>query len=253
MPAFCWGGYAGALVGLALVPVLIALPAGVLLLRRTPLRWQHLRPVWDRAFATQLGKFTLMAVMTAVTVPVAYIMMRNVLAAHAWWDAVGLWQGVSSISDAYLQFITAAFSVYLLPTLARLQEKPAIAREIGRALRFVIPAVAAVGLAIWLLRDVTIWLLFSPQFVPMRDLFAWQLVGDVMKVGAYVFGYLVIAKAALRFYLLAELSQFLLLSGFSQWLIPRHGALGATQAYMLTYVVYFFLCCFVFLIYRRRP
>ena len=34
----------------------------------------------------------------------------------------------------------------------------------------------------------------------MRDLFAWQLVGDVLKVGAYVFGYLVIAKAALVLY-----------------------------------------------------
>ncbi len=33
----------------------------------------------------------------------------------------------------------------------------------------------------------------------MRDLFAWQLVGDVLKVGAYVYGYLVIAKASLRF------------------------------------------------------
>lgn len=250
---FLLGGYAGALVGLAIVPGLIALPAGVLLWRRTHLRWHHLRPVWDRAFAVQLGKFTLMAVMTAVTVPVAYIMMRNLLAAHEGWDAVGLWQGVSTISDAYLQFITAAFSVYLLPTLARLQEKQAIAQEIGRALMFVFPAVAAVSLCVWLLRDVAIWLLFSPQFVPMRDLFAWQLAGDVMKVGAYVFGYLVIAKAALRFYLLTELSQFLLLSGFSQWLIPRYGALGATQAYMLTYVVYFLLCCCVFLIYRRRP
>jgi hypothetical protein len=36
----------------------------------------------------------------------------------------------------------------------------------------------------------------------MRDLFAWQLVGDVLKVGAYVYGYLVIAKASLRFYIL---------------------------------------------------
>ncbi len=49
----------------------------------------------------------------------------------------------------------------------------------------------------------------------MRDLFAWQLVGDVLKVGAYVFGYLVIAKVSLRFYLLTEVSQFLLLMVFS--------------------------------------
>ena len=86
----------------------------------------------------------------------------------------------------------------------------------------------------------------------MRDLFAWQLVGDVLKVGSYVFGYLVIAKASLRFYVLTEISQFLLLTGFAHWLIPLHGSLGAAQAYMATYIVYFALCSAVFVIYRRR-
>lgn len=165
---------------------------------------------------------------------------------------MGLWQGVSSISDAYLQFITASFSVYLLPTLSRLQLKTEISAEIIKSLKFVLPAVALASFMVWLLRDFAIWLLFSSQFNGMRDLFAWQLVGDVLKVGSYVFGYLVIAKAALRFYVMAEVSQFILLTAFSHWLIPAHGALGAAQAYMATYIIYFLLCCSVFLIYRRR-
>ncbi|UVO08175.1 lipid III flippase WzxE [Pectobacterium polonicum] len=246
------GGYVGALAGLALVPALLVIPAGIMLLRRTPLSLASLKPAWDRAIAGQLGKFTLMALMTAVTLPVAYIMMRNLLAAHYSWDDVGIWQGVSSISDAYLQFITASFTVYLLPTLSRLTDKAALAQEIVRSLKFVLPVVAGVSFCVWLLRDVAIWLLFSSEFTAMRDLFVWQLVGDVMKVGAYVFGYLVIAKAALRFYLLTEVSQFLLLTGFSHWLIPLYGAQGAAQAYMATYLVYFLLCCCVFIIYRRR-
>ncbi|MDC9820443.1 lipid III flippase WzxE [Pectobacterium polonicum] len=246
------GGYVGALAGLALVPALLVIPAGIMLLRRTPLSLASLKPAWDRAIAGQLGKFTLMALMTAVTLPVAYIMMRNLLAAHYSWDDVGIWLGVSSISDAYLQFITASFTVYLLPTLSRLTDKAALAQEIVRSLKFVLPVVAGGSFCVWLLRDVAIWLLFSSEFTAMRDLFVWQLVGDVMKVGAYVFGYLVIAKAALRFYLLTEVSQFLLLTGFSHWLIPLYGAQGAAQAYMATYLVYFLLCCCVFIIYRRR-
>lgn len=83
-----------------------------------------------------------MALITAVTLPVAWVLMRNLLAEQQGWAQVGLWQGVTSISDAYLQFITATFSVWLLPTLARLDNKRDIAREIGRALRFVLPAVA---------------------------------------------------------------------------------------------------------------
>lgn len=246
------GGYSGALVGLALVPALVVIPAAALLIRRKTIPLSYLKLSWDRALASHLGKFTLMALITSVTLPVAYVMMRNLLADQYGWDAVGIWQGVSSISDAYLQFITASFTVYLLPTLSRLKAKADISREILRSLKFVLPAVATASLMVWLLRDFAIWLLFSPQFSAMRDLFAWQLVGDVLKVGSYVFGYLVIAKASLRFYILAEVSQFLLLTGFAHWLIPMNGSLGAAQAYMATYIVYFALCSCVFIMYRRH-
>ncbi|WP_312837010.1 lipid III flippase WzxE [Pantoea sp.] len=247
----CWriGGYAGALVGLALVPALAVFPALGLLKRRASLPLAWLRPQWHPALARSLAKFTLMALITAVTLPVAWVMMRNLLAEHEGWQQVGLWQGVTSISDAYLQFITATFSVWLLPTLARLESKQAIAREVWRALRFVLPAVAAASFCVWLLRDLAIWLLFSNAFSGMRDLFVWQLCGDVFKVGAYVFGYLVIAKASLRFYLIAEISQFILLTLFSRWLIPLHGATGAAQAYMATYILWFALCCGAFILY----
>ncbi|PHM44573.1 PST family o-antigen export protein [Xenorhabdus mauleonii] len=246
------GGYEGALAGLALVPALVVLPAGGILLQRKAIPLTALKPMWDRAIASHLGKFTLMALLTAITLPVAYVMMRNLLAERYSWEEVGIWQGVSSISDAYLQFITASFTVYLLPTLSRLKSKQEITGELMKALKFVLPAVAAASFSVWLLRDFVIWLLFTDKFATMRGLFAWQLVGDVLKVGAYVFGYLVIAKAALRFYVLAEISQFLLLTGFSHWLIPKNGALGAAQSYMATYIVYFILCCSVFIIYRRR-
>ena len=246
------GGYSGALVGLAMVPALVVIPAWFMLARRHHLPLHYLLPVWQTDIARQLSKFTLMALMTSVTLPVAWVMMRNLLQSYAGWEQVGLWQGVSSISDAYLQFITASFSVWLLPTLARLENKADITREILRALRFVLPAVMVAGFGVWLLRDVAIWLLFSEQFHEMRDLFIWQLTGDVLKVGCYVFGYLVIAKASLRFYLLAEVTQFILLTGFSRWLIPLHGAAGAAQAYMATYIAYFLVCAGIFLLYRRR-
>ena len=251
---FCYrlGGYEGALLGLALVPALVVIPAAFMLMRRGNVPLSYLKPQWDKMLAGQLGKFTLMALITSVTLPVAYVMMRNLLAAHYSWDEVGIWQGVSSISDAYLQFITASFSVYLLPTLSRLTSRQDITREIFRSLRFVLPAVAIASFTVWLLRDFAIWLLFSAKFTAMRDLFAWQLVGDVLKVGAYVFGYLVIAKASLRLYILAEIGQFALLTAFSHWLIPTHGALGAAQAYMATYIVYFAACCGVFLLWRKR-
>lgn len=249
---FGLGGYVGALVGLAVVPALAVLPSWIILRRNDPLALRWLRPLWDGESARLLAKFTAMVVITALMLPTAYVMMRNVLAEHSSWAQVGIWQGMSKISDSYLQFITASFSVYLLPTFSRLRDKRQIARETGRVLRFVMGTVAAASVGVWLLRDLIVSILYSPEFASMRELFAWQLTGDVFKVGGYIFGYLVIAKAALRLYLLAEVSQLLLLVGFAYLLVPTHGAVGASQAYLATYIVYFCLCVAVFLCYQAR-
>lgn len=61
-----------------------------------------------------------MTLSTAITIPLVYILLRNWLSEARSITEVGLWQGMSKIFDAYLQFITAAFSVYLLPTFAKL-------------------------------------------------------------------------------------------------------------------------------------
>lgn len=245
------GGYSGALVGLALVPAVIVIPAILLLIKRKHLPLSYLKCRWDKTIAGHLSRFTLMAIITCITLPVAYVMMRNLLAESYSWQEVGIWQGVTTISDAYLQFITASFTVYLLPTLSRLTVKKEIRQELLQSLRFVLLSVAVVSFGIWLFRDLSIYLLFSAQFTAMRDLFSWQLIGDILKVGCYVFGYLVIAKASLKFYLLAEVCQFSLLIAFSHWLIPLNGALGASQAYMATYICYFIICSTAFFVYSR--
>ncbi|UAW63660.1 lipid III flippase WzxE [Mycoavidus sp. HKI] len=246
------GGYAGALIGLALMPALLILPAAIALLKRKIIPWHGLKLTWDGTLARGLFKFTAMALITSLTLPIAYVMIRQQLATHYSWQEVGIWQGMSKISDAYLQLITAPITVYLLPTLARLKTKPDLAYEIRRAQRFLLPLALGLSLSVWLLRDVVIGLLFSAEFRPMRDLFAWQLSGDVFKVGAYVFGYLIIVKASLRFYVLAETLQFSLLLLLSHWLIPIGGALGTVQAYAATYAVYFALCVYIFFIYCKR-
>lgn len=251
----CWwlGDYQGALVGMALVPAIVLLPAYLIWRRRSLLHSSS--PIiigWNRHIGGQLLKYSVMTAITAVTLPGAWIMMRQQLANYADWQAVGLWQGVASVSDAYLQFITATFSLWLLPALSRLTDKRAIGTELGRTLLKVMPCVIILSFGVWLLRDLIIWLLFSVKFQGMRELFTWQLPGDVFKVAAYIFGYLVIAKGSLRAYLLTEMAQFSLLLLSSHWLIPAHGVIGAVQAYCFTYFCYLLLVVTGFWLWYRK-
>lgn len=244
-------GYHGALVGLALLPAFSLFPAIYFVNRKRTINWQALRPSWNNNIAYKLSKFTVMTLITAVTIPVAYYLLREQLLKHYGWREVGIWQGVSTISDAYLQFITAAFSVYLLPTFSRIKEPLALSKSVIKHLLMILPLVFVVSFCVWLVRDWVIWLLFSEEFNAMNPLFIWQLGGDILKVGCYVFGYLIISQASLRLYLLAEVSQFSLLVGFSHWLIPNKGAIGATQSYLFTYSIYFLICVMGFMLFKR--
>lgn len=246
------GGYQGALVGFVVLPALVFLPARYFLNRQLQAVkfWGNF--AFSAEYAKKLLKFSVMVFLTAVTLPVAYVLMRDLLVEHHSLEALGLWQGVSKISDAYLQFITAAFSVYLLPTFAKLHEKSALQKELVKALKFVGISVIWTSLTIFTFKHWIILLLYTEDFLAMEPLFMWQLLGDVFKVMAYVFGYLIVAKASLKLYAAAEFLQLALLVGMGYLFIPLHGAEGATQAYFATYFCYFLLCAAGFKYYLKH-
>ncbi|WGE31802.1 lipid III flippase WzxE [Actinobacillus genomosp. 2] len=248
---YCFG-YFGALIGIACMSVFSFLPASYFLKQRGyQFRlWQQGRFSWQ--YARTLSKFSAMVLITVITLPIIYIVLRDLLAESHSLEQVGLWQGVSKISDAYLQLITAVFSVYLLPVFAKLAQKDEIKREVVKAVKFVGIFVISTSLCVFVLKREIILTLYSEQFLPMESLFIWQLIGDMFKVVAYVFGYLVVAKASLKLYILAEVCQLTLLLMIGQWLIPLNGAEGAVQTYLLTYFCYFFICLLAFHRYLKN-
>ncbi|WP_150538255.1 lipid III flippase WzxE [Actinobacillus vicugnae] len=245
-------GYHGALVGLVVMPALVFLPARYFLHRQLQAVKFGRNFAFSSEHAKKLFKFSIMVFITALTLPVAYVLMRDLLVQYHSLEAVGLWQGVSKISDAYLQFITAAFSVYLLPTFARLNAKAPLQQEVVKALKFVGVAALLAGVTIFSLKHWIILLLYSKDFLAMESLFLWQLLGDTCKVLAYVFGYLIVAKASLKLYAVAEILQLGLLVGIGHLFIPHYGAQGAVQAYFATYLVYLLLCVAGFKYYLKH-
>lgn len=245
------GGYQGVLLGLVLVLVLVVVLVGIMFWWWGNILLSVLCLCWDNGLVGQLLKFILMVLIILVILLVVYVMMCNLLVVYYGWEVVGIWQGVSSIFDVYLQFIIVLFSVYLLLMLLWLSVKMDIICEIVKLLKFVLLVVVVVSLMVWLLCDFVIWLLFFDCFIVMCDLFVWQLVGDVLKVGVYVYGYLVIVKVLLCFYILMEISQFVLLIVFLYWFILVYGVVGVVQVYMVIYIVYFVFCSGVFLFWCK--
>lgn len=203
--------------------------------------WFRLKYWWgatDNAHLRGIGGYVAMAVTTALTVPVSLLMVRNILIAQVGWEQAGHWQAVWKISEVYLGVITMALSTYFLPKLASLEGIGAILREIKTTAKIVMPIVLLLAILVYLLRDVAIKLLFTEAFAPARDLFAIQLVGDVVKIMSWLYAYPMLSRGATKWFMGTEIAFSVIFVLLAYVFVENFGVNGANFAYVMNYCLY---------------
>lgn len=228
----------GALLAAATQSALIGL---VMLLANLRQPWFKLRYWWGNTNSSarkSIGSYMLMALISALTVPISVISVRNILVEQVGWDATGQWQAVWKVSEVYLAVITMALSTYYLPRLASLVGVDNIIEEIKAVSKIVIPIVITLSIAVYFLRDIIITILFTESFYDARNLFAIQLIGDVLKISGWLFAYPMIARGSTKWFIASEIFFSLIFVIFSYYFIQIHGLIGANIGYCLSYFVY---------------
>ena len=180
-----------------------------------------------------------MAIITAIAMPVALMLIRNLLVANEGWAAAGMWQSVWKISEVYLGVCTMALSAYYLPRLSKISDYYSIKHEIWNTGKIIIPIVIIMAVTIYLLRDVAITVLFTEQFRNARDLFGIQLLGDVVKIASWLYAFPMIARNATKWFVASEVFFSATLVVLSYYFILHFGVQGANIAYLLNYTLYF--------------
>lgn len=198
----------------------------------------------DRGVAKNLSKFALMALASAICVPVSHIVIRNYLADQFGWDMAGYWEAMWRLSSAYLMMVTTTLSLYYLPKLSELVGSDALKKEIKHGYKIILPLVMFCGLVMYLLRDFIISALFTSDFLPMRDLFAWQMVGDTLKIGGWILAYLMLGKAMFKMFVLAEILFSVFFVVLTRVFTEHWGWQGVTIAHAVNYLFYWlFVWC----------
>jgi PST family polysaccharide transporter len=235
-----WGLY-GALLAIAISPGALLLGTGALVSRRS---WFKARFLWgkaDRFLLRELSGFGLMGLTAALAAPLAYMFIRDHLSASLGLNAAGYWQASWKISEIYLMLVTATLSVYYLPRLAEINAAHDLKSEILKVYSFVLPVVVAGAIAMYVLRDFIIHTLFSPDFGPMRDLFLWQLTGDVIKIGSWILSFIMLGRAMVKAFVLTELAFSVSFCLLTVGLVDRYGLVGVSMAYAINYLLYWVL------------
>jgi PST family polysaccharide transporter len=199
----------------------------------------------DKESLVKLSKYSLMAITSALTVPVSHLIIRNYIGENLGWDSAGYWQGVWYISTMYLMLVTTTLSVYYLPRLSEIQDNAELKKEIFNGYKIILPIVIVTSILIFLLKEYIIIIAFSDKFMPMMELFAWQLIGDVIKIVSWLLGYLLIAKAMTKVFIYTEILFSALFVVFSVIFVDIFGLVGITYAYSLNYFLHLVMMIFI--------
>jgi PST family polysaccharide transporter len=241
---YVWGLY-GALLALAISPAVLLLGTGALVSR---LPWFKVKFLWGKTHSTmlrELSGFGLMGLTSALAAPLTYMLIRNHLSTSLDLSAAGYWQASWKISEIYLMLVTTTLSVYYLPRLAEIKTTHEMKSEIFKVYSLVLPVVVAGAGVIYVLRDFIIESLFSSDFGPMRDLFLWQLTGDVLKIGSWVLSFIMLGRAMVKAFVLTELAFSLSFYFLTLALVDRNGLVGVSMAYAVNYVFYWAMMAFL--------
>jgi PST family polysaccharide transporter len=231
-------GLYGALVALAIYQSLTFFVTLTLTYKASWFRLSYLLGGVDKQSAKNLAKFTAMALTSAVCTPLSHILIRDHLGETLGWQAAGYWEAMWRLSGAYLMLVTTTLGVYYLPKLSELQKPDELKKEILQGYKIILPVAAVCGLAIYLLRDFIIRVLFTAEFAPMDVLFGWQMVGDTLKIGSWILAYLMLGKAMVKLFVFSEIVFAILFYTLVFCFVDVLGLKGVAVAHAVNYLLY---------------
>lgn len=240
-----WLGLNGALIALV-TNQSVVLFIVIWMLREHPIiKIKNFRSGFDGTEAKKLAGFAVMAMTTAATVPISHLLVRNYIGEHLGWEAAGYWQAMWYISTMYLMVVTTTLSIYYLPRLSEIKSKIELRKELLLGYKVIMPIVIAMSIAVFILKDFIIWFLFTEEFSSIRSLFLWQLVGDVLKLSAWLLSYLMLAKAMTKKFVVTEIVFNLSFVFLSFFLVNEFGLIGMSYAFAFNYFLYLIMMVLV--------
>ena len=228
----------GALYALVINQSIVFFVTLMFVLKSVWFRWEYFKQGIDKDSLKKLSKYSLMAITSAISAPLSYLVIRNYIGENLGWDSAGYWQGIWYISTMYLMLITTSLSVYYLPKLSEIKDKNELKKEIFNGYKIIMPIVIVSATLIYLLKEYVIIIAFDEKFMPMLELFKWQLIGDTIKFCSWLLSYLMLAKAMTKIFIFTEIIFSLFFVLLSIYFINNYGLVGVTYAYFCNYIIY---------------
>ncbi|KAF2516897.1 O-antigen translocase [Flavobacterium salilacus subsp. salilacus] len=231
-------GVPGALLGLIISPSLMFL-LSFYLIKKELGGFSFLSVKnFDKGILKSLSSYSLMSFVTTAIGPLVAVSIRTHLIDNYSEDEAGFWEAITRISFFYLMFVSTLLTVYFFPKLSAAKTDKETHVVFLDYYKTIVPVFGLGLILIFVLKGFIVRLLFDEDFLPMTNLFLWQLAGDFLKVCALILGYEFFAKKMTRAFIITDILSYIILYFSSHYFIQLYGSEGAVMGHAVTYFIY---------------
>ncbi|MUU79652.1 O-antigen translocase [Winogradskyella endarachnes] len=236
----------GALMAIVITPALSLLITLVGIVFRRSLMGSIKISEVSLSILQNLSPYMIMALVSAIAIPVVMIIIRNHLITEIGIKGAGYWTAMTRVSDYYLMFINSLMALYILPRFSEINTKTEFKKEVLDFYKSVMPVFIILLFLIYISRSVLVKVLFSEDFQPVENLFGFQILGDIIRVLAMVIIYQFLAKKMFGHFLILEVFLFVIMYFSSIYFIDEFGVEGVVMGHFLSYLLYFAIILLIF-------
>jgi PST family polysaccharide transporter len=201
---------------------------------------------FNLSYGKKLLGFTLMSFVATLLGNYVEIDLRGHLKNKISEVDAGYWTSMTNLSRQYLMFSSAILTLYVIPKFAQIKNSKDFRKEVFKIYKTLLPLFGIGMLLIFILKDWVILITHGQDFLGMKSLFKWQLLGDFVKIGSIIIAHQFLAKKMVKQFIITELISLALFYTFSVYFVKTLGAEGIVFAHFLRYIIYF--CIVVFLL-----
>ena len=167
-------------------------------------------------------------------------------------DQVGFYQAGYTLINKYTGLILTALGMEYYPRLSRVADsrirlRAFVSQEINVAISVMAPVVAL----FILLRQVVVWLLYTPEFNVILTFVSWGMIGTVLRTLSWCLAFTILAKGDGKTYLWTEVASAVINLALNIVFYKWWGLTGLGIAFLVSYLLYTGIVAVVyFKIYR---
>ena len=231
----------GALIAVAVSPILQLLIIGYFYFKTIKGYIKFKGFTFSIPYKNELLAFTLMSLVATFLGRFVDLNIRQSIEGQINEIDAGNWTALTNISKQYLMFMSSILTLYVIPKFATIKTSLEFRKELIHIYKTVLPFFALGMLIIFFLREWIILNLLTEEFLGMKKMFKWQLLGDFVKLASIIVAHQFLAKKMVKEFVVTELISLILFFGLSFHFVKSMGAEGVVYAHFLRYLIYFFV------------